>query len=78
MPSLVMPRDYRRGTASGRIQCSSRRVYYNTVFKYDSMVFRMLEPAALVNIGTSVTGVDWVEVSPVTDTNPVSSRGLNS
>lgn len=42
------------------------------------MVFRMFEPVVPVNTGTSVTGVGWVEVSPVTDANPVDSRGLNS
>ena len=31
------------------------------------MVFRMFEPVVPVNTGTSVTGVGWVEVSPVTD-----------
>ena len=41
--------------------------YRNTVFRYGSMVFRMFEPVVPVNTGTSVTGVGWVEVSPVTD-----------
>ena len=42
------------------------------------MVFRMFEPVVPVNTGTSVTGVGWVEVSPVTDANPVDSRGAQT